>query len=428
MCGFAPYVVRRTLIPDLVLDAYGARSGVGVTIEDGKILEVGPARPAERLSGKALASGFVNDHSHAFQRGLRGAVERIEASRPHDNFWTWREQMYALAEDLSPDSIREASRRCYEEMLSAGYTSVTEFHYVHHRPDGTTYKDPNALAKAVVLASEDAGIRLLLLPVAYARGGLPRFRDQSVRSFLARVDALREWSEGRPLVQVGVAAHSVRAVPRGWLEEIGKYAQDLPLHIHADEQQREIEECQAEHRLRPVELLAQTRFLGPDTTLVHATHADTRELDLLSEHGVSVCACPTTEGNLGDGFVPAGEILERGIPLSVGSDSHVRIDPFEELREIETNARRLSGRRNVLLTEGETSPTPYLLRAGWGGMGLQSGDPADLIELDLSPPSIADVEAENLPSALVFGAGSGVVAGSWVAGKRVSGKHPGYYC
>ena len=237
--------------------------------------------------------------------------------------------------DLSPDSMREASRRCYGEMLSAGYTSVTEFHYVHHRPDGTTYKDPNALAKAVVLASEDAGIRLLLLPVAYARGGLPRFRDQSVQSFLARVDALREWSEGRPLVQVGVAAHSVRAVPREWLEEIRKYAQDLPLHIHADEQLREIEECQAEHGLRPVELLAQTGFLGPDTTLVHATHADGRELDLLSEHGASVCACPTTEGNLGDGFLPAEEILERGIPLSVGSDSHIRIDPFEELREIE---------------------------------------------------------------------------------------------
>ncbi|MDQ2672015.1 MAG: amidohydrolase family protein, partial [Actinomycetota bacterium] len=177
--------MRRTLIPDLVLDAHGARSGVGVTIEEGRILEVGPVAQGERLSGKALASGFLNDHSHAFQRGLRGAAERIEASRPRDDFWTWRERMYALAGELAPDSIRAVSRRCYGEVLSAGYASVTEFHYVHHRPDGTTYKDPNALAKAVVLASEDAGIRLLLLPVAYARGGLPRFRDQSVRSFLA---------------------------------------------------------------------------------------------------------------------------------------------------------------------------------------------------------------------------------------------------
>ena len=416
--------MRRTLIPDLVLDAYGARGGVGVTIEEGRIAEVRPASKGERQPGRALALGFVNDHSHAFQRGLRGAVEQIELSHPKDDFWTWRERMYALARDLSPDSIREVSRRCYDEMLSAGYTSVTEFHYVHHRPDGTPYEDPNSLAKAVAQGAEDAGIRLLLLPVAYARGGLSRFRDPSVQAFLQRVDNLREWSEGRPLVEVGVAAHSVRAVPRGWLEEIGEYAhrRDLPLHIHADEQPREIEECQAEHGLRPIVLLAQTGFLGANTTVVHATHASEEELDLLSEHGASVCACPTTEGNLGDGFLPAEEILERGVRLSVGSDSHVRIDPFEELRELETNARRLSGRRNVLLAEDETSPTPWLLRAGWGRVGLKPGDAADLIEIDLSHPPLADVEARNLPSALVFGAGSGVVAGTWVEGRKVRGR------
>jgi len=306
-------------------------------------------------------------------------------------------------------------------MLSAGYTSVTEVHYVHQRPEGTPYEDPNALAKAVALAAEDTGIRLLLLPVAYARDGLPRFRDPSVQAFLQRVDAIREWSEGRPLVEVGVGAHSVRAVPRGWLEEIGRYARrnDLPVHIHADEQQREIEECLAEHGMRPIELLARTGFLGTRTTIIHATHAGGRELDLLSQHGASVCACPTTEGNLGDGFLPAGKILERNLRLSVGSDSHVRIDPFEELREIETNARRLSGQRNVLITGNETSPTPYLLRAGWGSTGLQAGDPADFIEIDLANPALAGVEASNLPSALVFGAGSGVVAGTWVDGRKV---------
>jgi len=413
--------VKRTLIPDLVLDAYGARGGIGVTIEDGRILEVGPATEGERLPGRALAPGFANDHSHAFQRGLRGAVERIEPSRPHDDFWTWRERMYVLAEGLTPNTVREATRRCYEEMLSAGFTSVTEFHYVHHRPDGTSYEDPNALAKAVALAAEGAGIRLLLLPVAYARGGLPRFRDTSVPSFLRRIDDLREWAEGRPLVEVGVAAHSVRAVGRAWLQELAEYAHryDLPLHVHADEQRREIEECLSEHGVRPVELLAHTGFLGANTTIVHATHADARELDLLSERGASVCACPTTEGNLGDGFLPAAEILDRGIPLSVGSDSHVRIDPFEELREIETNARRLSGRRNVLLAESETSSTPYLLRAGWGNTGPKPGDPADLIEINLSHPVLADTEAENLPSALVFGSGSGVIVGAWVDGQNV---------
>jgi formimidoylglutamate deiminase len=414
--------LRRTLLPDLILDAQGARRGIGLTIEDGRIVEVGPATDGERLPGRALAPGFVNDHSHAFQRGLRGTVERTEPSHPRDDFWTWRERMYALAGGLTPESMRETSRRCYEEMLSAGYTSVTEFHYVHHHPDGTPYEDPNALAKAVALAAEDTGIRLLLLPVAYARGGVPRFRDASVEAFLQRVDSLMEWAEDRPLVDVGVAAHSVRAVPRGWLEEVGGYARrdELSIHIHADEQPREIEECQAEHGLRPVELLAQTGFLGPSTTIIHATHADARELDLLSEHGASVCACPTTEGNLGDGFLPAEGILKRNVRLSIGSDSHVRIDPLEELREIETNARRISGHRNVLVPEGEISPTPWLLRAGWNGDGLQPGDTAELIEIDLSHPSIADVEAGDLPSALVFGAGSGVVTGTWVAGKRIS--------
>ena len=415
--------MRRVLIPDLILDARGAQSGVGVTIENGRIAELGPVTKGERLPGRALAPGFVNDHSHAFQRGLRGTVEQIEPSRPHDDFWTWRERMYGLADGLSPDSVREASRRCYGEMLSAGYTSVTEFHYVHHRPDGTSYRNPNALARAVALAAEDAGIRLFLLPVAYARGGLPRFRDPTVRSFLHRVDDLREWAKGRPLVEVGVAAHSVRAVPRGWLEEIGNYARNggLPLHIHADEQEREIEECLSEHGVRPVELLAQTGFLGPGTTIVHATHADGRELDLLAAHGASVCACPTTEGNLGDGFLPAVGIRDRGIRLTVGSDSHVRVDPFEELREIETNARRMEGSRNVLVTEGEVSPTPYLLRAGWGCAGLRVGDHADLTEVNLSHPSLSGVEDGDLPSALVFGAGSGVVAGTRVAGERAYG-------
>lgn len=396
-------------------------------MEDGRILEVGPAVDGERLPGRALAPGFVNDHSHAFQRGLRGMVEWIEPTRSHDDFWTWRERMYTLAEDLSPDSIRAASERCFREMLCAGYTSVTEFHYVHHHPDGTPYEDPNALAKAVAEAAEDAGIRLRLLPVAYARGGIPRFRDGELKEFLARVDGLLGWASGRPMVEVGVAAHSVRAVGREWLEGLAEYAgrYGLALHIHADEQPREIEECKAEHGLRPIELLAETGFLGPRTTIVHATHANGRELGLLAKHGASVCACPTTEGNLGDGFLPAEGILARGIRLSIGSDSHVRVDPLEELREIETNVRRLSGSRNVLVAPEDVSPTPYLLRAGWGVDGLKAGAPADFIELDLTHPSLADVASEGLPSALVFGAGSAVVAGTWVGGERVYEEHRG---
>lgn len=419
--------MRRTLLPDFVLDAYGARAGVGVTMEDGRIMEIGPSDDGVRLPGRALVPGFVNDHSHAFQRGLRGTVERIDPSHPHDDFWTWREKMYERAGHLTPKSMRTTSERCFREMLSAGYTSVTEFHYVHHQADGTPYEDPNALAKAVAEAAEAVGIRLLLLPTAYNRGGHARFVDSELPGFLERVDKLREWAVGRPMVEVGVAAHSVRAVPRGWLEGLGAYAHNggLTLHIHADEQPLEIEECEREHGLRPVELLAECGFLGPRTTIVHATHANDRELDLLSEHGSSICACPTTEGNLGDGFLPAEAILKRDIPLTIGSDSHVRIDPLEELREIETNARRISGRRNVLFPKGEVSPTPYLLRVGWGANALETGRAADFIELDLNRPSLSDVAPEDLPAALVFGAGSEVVAGTWVDGERVFGDEHG---
>ena len=412
--------MRRTLVPDLLLDARGARAGVGVTVEDGRVIEVGPASDGQRLPGRALEPGFVNAHSHAFQRRLRGRVERVDPDHPHDDFWTWRERMYSLAEGLDPDSIHKVSRDCYREMLSCGYTSVAEFHYVHHRPDGEPYEDPNALAKAVAEAAEVAGIRLVLLPVAYARGGIPRFRDAEAETFLERVDALRWWAKERPLLEVGVAAHSVRAVPRAWLEEIAGYAHrnELTLHVHADEQPREIEECHREHGMRPVELLAETGFLGRRTVVVHATHADRGELGLLADHGSLVCACPTTEGNLGDGFLPAEEILELEIDLCVGSDSHVRLDPFEELREIEICARRLSGKRSVLVAPGEGSPTPWLLRAGWQREGVKPGDPADFIEIDLEHPAVADVGEEDLPSALVFGAGSGVVAAAWVAGHR----------
>jgi formimidoylglutamate deiminase len=417
--------VRRTLVPDLLLDARGVSSGAGVAVEEGHLIEAGPVTNGERLPGRALAPGFVNAHSHAFQRGLRGRVERVE--HPHDDFWSWRERMYSVAEDLDPVSIREVSEKCYREMLSAGYTSVAEFHYVHHRPDGEPYEDSNALAKAVAQAAEDVGIRLMLLPVAYARGGIPRFRDAEVERFLERVEALRGWAKTRPLLKIGVAAHSVRAVPRGWLERIGEYASRtaLPLHIHANEQPREIEECQEEHGTRPIELLAATGFLGPSSVVVHATHADEHELGLLAEHGSWVCACPTTEGNLGDGFLPARAIIDLGIGLCVGSDSHVRLDPFEELREIETNSRRLSGRRNVLIPPGEDSPTPWLLRAGWQREGLKTGDPADFVEIDLRHPAISDVAEEDLPSALVFGAGSGVVAAAWVAGRRVFDRDDG---
>jgi formimidoylglutamate deiminase len=273
---------------------------------------------------------FVNAHCHAFQRALG---ERT-AGR---DFWAWRETMLELAAHQTPESVRATYAHVYRELREAGYAAVGEFHYLGL-----------AEAHAAVEAAGEAGVEIALLHVAYARGGIDRFRQESVAVYLSELEELR--SAG---VRVGVAPHSVRACPREWLEELGRYAaeHELPLHIHADEQPREIEECLAEHGLRPIELLDACGCLGPRTTIVHATHANGAELDLLATARSRVCACPTTEADLADGFLPVERLLHRGIEICIGSDSNVRIDPNEELRELDWIARRQSGRRDVFTPE-----------------------------------------------------------------------------
>jgi formimidoylglutamate deiminase len=274
--------------------------------------------------------GFVDAHCHAFQRALRGRTEG-------GDFWAWRDVMIETARTLPTERVRETYGAVYRELRGAGYTAVGEFHYLGL-----------AEARAAAEAAADAGIEIVVLYAAYARGGIERFRQASVAEYLRGLEQLRDAG-----LRVGVTPHSVRACPREWLEELGAYAaaHALPLHVHADEQPREIEECLAEHGLRPIELLAACGCLGPRTTVVHATHADGRELDLLAEAGARICACPTTEANLGDGFLPVERVLHRGIGLCIGSDSNVRIDPFEELRELDAIARRQSGRRDVLTVD-----------------------------------------------------------------------------
>jgi formimidoylglutamate deiminase len=325
--------------------------------------------------------GFVNAHSHAFQRAMRGRAEG-------DDFWAWRNVMLGHARGLTPDMVRRDYETVYREMRAAGYTAVGEFHYVGL-----------AEAKAAAEAARAAGVELVLLYAAYGRGGLDRFRQESVARYLADVEEL---SAGG--VRVGLAPHSVRACPAGWLEEIGRYAEreSLVLHVHADEQPREIEECLAEHGVRPIELLEQTSCLGPRTTIVHATHADDRELDLIADAGAHVCVCPTTEANLGDGFVPVERLRSRGIPLCIGSDSNVRIDPLEELRELEGTARRQALRRNMI------SPEDLLRigsKEGARALGLEDW-PA--VAVDLGHASLTGVAPEELEPALLFGCSADV--------------------
>ena len=331
-----------------------------------------------------MLPGFVDAHSHAFQRSLRGRAAG-------GDFWAWRETMLAEAERQDPALVRVSYEATYRELRAAGYTAVGEFHYLGLDE-----------AFAAAEAAGAAGIELVLLYVAYGRGGLPRFRQGSVAEYLAQVERLRDAG-----IRVGVAPHSVRACPADWLEEIGRYAEReaLPLHVHADEQPREIEECIAEHGCRPVELLARTGCLGERTTVVHATHADGAELDLLASTGSTICACPTTEADLGDGFLPAGRIRRRSIPLCIGSDSNVRVDPFEELRELEGIARRQLGRRGVFTAD-------ELLRFGTETGARSLGVEAwPAIEIDLGHRSLAGVEREEVPAALLAGCGADVVVG-----------------
>jgi len=327
--------------------------------------------------------GFVNAHSHAFQRALRGRAEG-------GDFWAWRDVMFELAERQTPETVRTDYAATYSEMRAAGYTAVGEFHYLGL-----------AEARAATEAAREAAIELVLLLSAYARGGLPRFRHDSVADYLGQVEQLA--GEG---IRVGLAPHSVRACPRDWLEEIGRYADRalLPLHVHADEQPREIDESIAEHGLRPIELLAETGCLGPRTTVVHATHASDAELDLVCDAGARVCVCPTTEANLGDGFAPVERLCERGIGICIGSDSNVRIDPLEELRELEGIARRQGLRRNVFSAECLLC---YGADEGAGALGLERWDD---VEVDLDHVSLRGIaEDADVFAAVVFGCSADVL-------------------
>jgi formimidoylglutamate deiminase len=335
------------------------------------------------MADRFQVPGFVDSHSHAFQRALRGRTEGAD-------FWAWRETMLELARGQTPGRVRTEYAAVYREMRAAGYTAVGEFHYLGL-----------AEAHAAVEAAAEAGVELVLLYVAYGRGGLDRFRQSSVTEYLRQLEELRDAG-----IRVGVAPHSVRACPRDWLEELGRYAaaEGLPLHVHADEQPREIDESLVEHGLRPIELLAATGCLTAQTTVVHATHADGHELDLLGQAGARVCACPTTEANLGDGFLPVERLLHRGIGLCIGSDSNVRIDPLEELRELDGIARRQAGRRDVLTVDALLS---IGADEGAASLGLETW-PA--IEIDTTHVQLRRVE--DPLRALVAGCSADVVVPS----------------
>ena len=401
-----------------------------------------PDARLELLPGKLLLPGLVNAHSHAFQRLLRGRTQTAAPDKDRDDFWTWRETMYRAAVALDPDGLAVASRHCFLEMARTGITTVGEFHYLHHAPDGRPYADPLELALRVIAAAREVGLRIHLLRVGYARPGfntLPqprqrRFYDPDPERFLGAVAALQERVRPDPLVTIGAAPHSVRAVPRSWLEAVAR-ARPGTVHMHVAEQPREVESCLAEHARRPVELLHEIGLLDDDFTAVHAVHLAPHEIPLLGRS--KVCACPLTERDLGDGIIPADALAAAGATLCIGTDGQSEIDPSGELRALEGDLRLEQGRRLVLppTGEGPDALARTLLEIGTHGgarsLGLDVGRlaprrPADLCAVDLRHPALLGAPDDGLLAAVVFSAPASAVTDTWVQGQRVltDGRHP----
>ena len=370
------YLLERAWVDGAVHD------DVLVEIEDGRFtrVEVG-GTGGTRLSGLTVP-GLVNDHSHAFHRALRGRTQHGRGS-----FWTWREQMYAVAGRLDPDSYFTLARATYREMVASGYTSVAEFHYLHHQPDGTPYDDPNAMRHALIAAAQEAGIRITLLDTCYLSSGFGKPPEGVQRRF---TDGTAEaWAER---AGAGPAAiHSVRAVPR---DQLHVFRGRGPLHVHLSEQVAENEACLAAYGVTPTRLLHEEGLLGPDTTVVHATHLTDDDIELLGTSGTHVCITPTTERDLADGIGPARRLHDAGCRLSIGSDSHAVVDPFEELRGLEMDERLATGER------GHWSAAELL--AVGGGDQIAVGAPADLVTLDTTSPRTAGTGADE--HAAVFAA------------------------
>ncbi len=374
--------------------------------------------------GTLRLPALATAHSHAFQRAMRGRAQRPtgNSGTAGDDFWTWRGQMYAAASSLTPESIHAVSLVAFRELARAGFRTVGEFHYVHHQADGTPYDDRTILADAVVGAAKLAGLRVALLRVAYHRAGpgreaepgQRRFCDPRVEDVIRDVDALRSKWQGDPDVIVGIAPHSVRAVPPSWLGPLRDWAtrHGAPLHMHVAEQQREVDECRAETGRRPVELLAEHGLLSDRFVAVHGTHLEPHEAALLGEARSFVCVCASTERDLGDGLPDLGSLRSAGVRLCTGVDSHVVIDPIEDLRALETH-ERLRTETRVTFKPTLGTPAERLWREGSleGAAACGFAGTGGSVIVRKSHPALALVDDEFLMDAIVFGAGASIVEG-----------------
>jgi formimidoylglutamate deiminase len=430
--------------PDALLPSGWARD-VRIEVDGaGTVVSVTPGAPhvgAARLRGPVLP-GLVDVHSHAFQRAMAGLTEHV--SRHADTFWTWREVMYRFLSRLTPEDVEAIAAQLYVELLKGGYTSVCEFHYLHRDPEGRPYANPAETSERIIAAAASAGIGLTLLPVLYMTsdfGGKPPAPGQ--RRFLGTPDAIVAMIDrlrsAHPGVRLGLAPHSLRAVPPDALAEAVRAFDAVdptgPIHIHAAEQEKEVADCVAWSGRRPVEWLLDAHPLSPRWCVVHATHLTAAETDALAASGATAGLCPTTEANLGDGLFPLARYLGRGGRLGIGTDANVSVSAIEELRWLEYGQRLVARRRNIAATASSPSPGATLHRAALAGGAAASGRPvagvapgqrADLVVLDPDAPFLAGRTGDTLLDALVFGGETQPIRDVYVGGRPVVAgrRHP----
>ncbi|MBC2931817.1 formimidoylglutamate deiminase [Nocardioides sp. zg-1228] len=394
------YLLERAWVGDRFLD------DVLVEVEDGRFTSVTPdADPRRAVPVRGLVvPGLANTHSHAFHRALRGRTQRERGT-----FWTWRDQMYAVAARLDPDTYLALARATFREMAAAGITCVGEFHYVHHRPDGARYADPNEMGRALVEAARQAGVRITLLDTLYLSAGFGaapqgaqlRYSDDSAQAWAERVDAL----DVDPHARVGAAVHSVRAVPDHALGTVADWVGGRPFHVHLSEQVAENQACLEAYGLTPARLLDEHGLLRPTTSVVHATHLTDDDVALIGRAGAYAAFCPTTERDLGDGIGPSRRLHDAGARLTLGSDSHAVIDLFEEMRAVELDERLATQRRghwsaDELLDAATVTGHASL---GWPDAGaIAVGQRADLVVVDPASPRTAGAGRDE--GAVVFAA------------------------
>jgi formimidoylglutamate deiminase len=433
--------MRNTLYrPELLYSNGGfIANGEVLVSEDGQFLEASEKTETTRivdLPGKALLPGFVNVHSHSFQRLIRGRSEsRIVSGK---DFWSWRGTMYHAASQLDPQDVYDVARMAFLEMVLAGTTTVGEFHYLHNAPGGQPYDDPNLLSKQVIAAAQSVGIRIVLLRTAYLRSGYELPRDpgqtrffETASAFLENMGALIHDCSATPSeVRFGIAPHSVRAVPLVDLRTIAGWSREnkLPLHMHVAEQVAENEACLREYGFTPVQFLSKERLLGPDFTAVHAIHIGADEVARLADAGATICSCPTTERNLGDGIIAADHVMAAGIRVAFGSDSQAQIDPLEDARELDYHLRLEHQERAILDPIGAQTLASRLFDCatvhGARALdlplgGLTPGSFADFLTVDLNDVSIAGHSAEDLLPIIVFSLNRSAIRDVVVNGKFI---------